>query len=62
MSEIRVVIPNELDDYMESQVRTGVYPNKAEMTRMALNDYIKNVSSIASEYDKENIFCKENIT
>ncbi len=59
MSEIRVVIPDELDDYMESQVRTGVYPNKAEMTRMALNDYIKNVSSIASEYDKENIFSPE---
>ncbi len=59
MSEIRMVVPDELDNFLESQVRTGTFSSKAELARAALTEYVETLSTVSSEYDTENIFSPE---
>ena len=59
MGEIRVILPDKVDRYIDSLVRTGMFSTKAEMLRAALMEYIDKVSSIAREYDSSIIFSPE---
>ncbi len=59
MSEIRMVVPDELDKFLESQVRTGTFSSKAELARAALTEYVETLSTVSSGYDTENIFSPE---
>ncbi|NPA75143.1 MAG: peptidase [Euryarchaeota archaeon] len=59
MSEIRVVIPDKVDRYIDSLVRTGMFSSKAELFRAALMEYLDKVSSVAKYYDSKIIFSPE---
>ena len=59
MSEVRVILPDKVDKYIDSLVRTGMFSTKAELLRAALMEYIEKVSSIAKEYDSTTIFSPE---
>ncbi len=53
MSEIRTVIPDEIDQYLEAMVRTGPFASKAELVRAALVSYAQEVGPLAQGFDKE---------
>jgi proteasome alpha subunit len=59
MSEIRIVIPDKVDRYLDSLVRTGMFSSKAELFRAALMDYLGEISSVAKEYDSKIMFSPE---
>ncbi len=59
MGEVRVIIPDKVEKYIESLVRTGMFSTKAEMLRAALMEYVDKVSSIARGYDSSLIFSPE---
>lgn len=56
MSEIRTVIPDEIDQYLEAMVRTGPFASKAELVRAALVSYAQETGPLAKGFDKELIF------
>ncbi len=59
MSEIRMVVPDELDNFLESQVRTGTFSSKAELARAALTEYLESISTVSGGYDTETVFSPE---
>ena len=59
MSEVRVILPDKVDKYIESLTRTGMFSTKAELLRAALMEYLEKVSSIAKEYDSSLLFSPE---
>ncbi|MBS3782351.1 MAG: hypothetical protein KGY68_07085 [Candidatus Thermoplasmatota archaeon] len=59
MSEIRMVVPDELDKFLESQVRTGTFSSKAELARAALTEYLESISTVSGGYDEETVFSPE---
>ncbi len=59
MGEVRVMLPDKVDRYIESLARTGMFSTKAELLRAALMEYLDRVSSIAREYDNRLIFSPE---
>jgi proteasome alpha subunit len=56
MTELRTVIPDEIDRYLDALVRTGPFSNKAELVRAALVSYTAQAQPIAHGFDKENIY------
>lgn len=56
MTELRTVIPDEIDRYLDALVRTGPFSNKAELVRAALVSFSASAQPIAHEFDKENIY------
>jgi len=59
MSEIRIVIPDKVDRYLDSLVRTGMFSSKAELFRAALMEYLEEISSVAKDYDSKLMFSPE---
>lgn len=60
MVELRTIIPEEVDRYLESIVESGPFNNKAELVRAALAAYTSSVAGPkAQEFDKENIFAPD---
>ncbi|MCL4324871.1 MAG: hypothetical protein M1144_05365 [Candidatus Thermoplasmatota archaeon] len=56
MVELRTVIPEEIDRYLDSLVSNGPFNNKAELVRAALAAYTAMGAPMAQVFDKENIF------
>ncbi len=57
MVELRTIIPDEIDRYLESMVESGPFNNKAELVRAALASYASSmVTPKDHAFDKENIF------
>lgn len=56
MGELRTIIPDEIDRYLESLVTAGPFNNKAELVRAALASYTSMNGPMAQVFDKENIF------
>jgi hypothetical protein len=56
MTELRTVVPDEIDRYLDALVRTGPFSNKAELVRAALISYSSVAQPLAGAFDKENIF------
>src|SRR5487761_988705 len=57
MVELRTIIPEEVDRYLESLVESGPFNNKAELVRAAPAAYTSSVAGPkAMEFDRENIF------
>lgn len=56
MVELRTVIPDEIDRYLDSLVSTGPFNNKAELVRAALASYTTMAGPMAQVFDKDNIF------
>jgi proteasome alpha subunit len=53
MTEIRTVIPDDVDQFIEAMVRTGPFSSKAELVRAALVSYAQTVGPLAHEFDKD---------
>ena len=57
MVELRTIIPEEVDRYLESLVESGPFNNKAELVRAALASYTSSMATPKDQaFDKENIF------
>ncbi|MFX1508918.1 MAG: hypothetical protein ACFFBR_01300 [Promethearchaeota archaeon] len=57
MPEVRVVVSNELDRYMNTVVQKGMFGSKAELIRAALIRYIETLPiRVPSGYDDTNLF------
>jgi len=57
MPEVRVVVSEELDRYMDTIVRKGLFGSKAELIRAALMRYIETLPvRVPSGYDTDSIF------
>jgi 20S proteasome alpha/beta subunit len=54
MAEIRTAIPDEIDRYLDSVVRTGPFASKAELVRAALVAFAATAGPIAQGFDKDN--------
>lgn len=59
MTELRVVLPEEVDRHLEASVRTGMFSNKAELVRSALLSYVNTVQPISRGYDRQVIYSPE---
>ncbi|MFQ5837636.1 MAG: peptidase [Thermoplasmata archaeon] len=55
MGEIRTAIPDRIDKYLDSLVRTGPFASKAELVRAALVAFAGVAGPIAQDFDKENM-------
>lgn len=55
MAEIRTAIPEEIDKYLDSLVRTGPFASKAELVRAALVSFANTAGPLATGFDRENI-------
>ncbi len=55
MTEIRTAIPEDIDKYLDSLVRTGPFASKAELVRAALVAFAKSAGPMATGFDGENI-------
>lgn len=57
MPEVRVVVSNELDRYMDTVVQKGMFGSKAELIRAALIRYIETLPiRVPSGYDDTTLF------
>ncbi len=55
MTEIRTAIPDDIDRYLDSLVRTGPFASKAELVRAALVAFASTAGPIAAGFDLENM-------
>jgi 20S proteasome alpha/beta subunit len=56
MAEVRTVVPDEIDYYLDAMVRTGPFGSKAELIRAALVSYAQVTGPLAHGFDKEMIY------
>jgi len=56
MAEVRTVVPDEIDYYLDAMVRTGPFGSKAELVRAALVSYAQVTGPLAHGFDKEIIY------
>lgn len=59
MPEIRTVVPDEVDDYLDALVRKGIFANKAELVRAALVTYVNATGTVFKGFDAENVFAPD---
>jgi len=59
MAEIRVQVADEVDRYLESAVRMGLFTNKAEIARAAIVQYMNSITLMSRGYDGEMMFSPE---
>ncbi len=56
MTELRVVVPKEVDKFLETTVRTGMFSNKAELVRSALLQYLNTMGPVSQGFDMDLMF------
>jgi 20S proteasome alpha/beta subunit len=56
MAELRVIIPDDVDRYIDSVIRSGMFGNKAELARAAIVHFLNTVGPISKGYDSETSF------
>ncbi len=59
MTEIRTALPEEIDRYLDSLVRTGPFASKAELVRASLMAYATTAGPLAQGFDKETIIAPD---
>lgn len=59
MAEIRIQVAEEVDRYLESAVRMGLFTNKAEIARAAIVQYMGTITLMSKGYDSEVMFSPE---
>ena len=59
MAELRVIIPDDVDRYLESVIRSGMFGNKAELARAAIVHFLNTLGPISKGYDTETAFSPE---
>ncbi|MFO7619054.1 MAG: hypothetical protein R6W91_05305 [Thermoplasmata archaeon] len=56
MAELRVILPDDVDRYLESLIRSGMFGNKAELARAAIVHFLNTIGPISKGYDTETAF------
>jgi 20S proteasome alpha/beta subunit len=56
MTELRVILPDEVDRYLESAIKSGMFGNKAELARAAIVHFLNTLGPISKGYDTETSF------
>ena len=56
MAELRVILPDDVDRYLESLIRSGMFGNKAELARAAIVHFLNTIGPISKGYDSDNAF------
>jgi 20S proteasome alpha/beta subunit len=59
MTEVRVTLPEEIDRYLDSIVRTGPFSSKAELVRAALVAFADDAGPMARGFDAENVIAPD---
>ena len=56
MAELRVILPDDVDRYLESVIKAGMFGNKAELARAAIVHFLNTIGPISKGYDTETFF------
>jgi 20S proteasome alpha/beta subunit len=56
MAELRVILPDDVDRYLESVIKSGMFGNKAELTRAAIVHFLNTIGPISKGYDTDTFF------
>lgn len=56
MAELRVILPDDVDKYLETVIKSGMFGNKAELARAAIVHFLNTVGPISKGYDTDNFF------
>lgn len=56
MAELRVILPDEVDRYLETVIRSGMFGNKAELARAAIVHFLNTVGPVSKGYDNDTFF------
>lgn len=59
MAELRVILPDDVDRYIDSVIRSGMFGNKAELARAAIVHFLNTLGPISKGYDQETAFSPE---
>jgi 20S proteasome alpha/beta subunit len=59
MTEIRTAIPDDIDRYLDSLVRTGPFASKAELVRAALMAFAGAAGPMPRGFDRENVLAPD---
>ena len=56
MAELRVILPDDVDNYLETVIKSGMFGNKAELARAAIVHFLNTIGPISKGYDTDNFF------
>jgi len=56
MAELRVILPDDMDRYLETLVNSGMFGNKAELARAAIVHFLNTIGPISKGYDTDTFF------
>lgn len=56
MAELRVILPDDVDKYLETVIKSGMFGNKAELARAAIVHFLNTIGPISKGYDTDNFF------
>ena len=56
MAELRIILPDDVDRYLETVIRSGMFGNKAELARAAIVHFLNSIGPISKGYDTDNFF------
>ncbi len=56
MAELRVILPDDVDKYLETVIKSGMFGNKAELARAAIVYFLNTIGPISKGYDTDNFF------
>jgi|GEM_PF-2485963 len=56
MAELRVILPDDVDRFLETVIKSGMFGNKAELARAAIVHFLNTIGPISKGYDTDNFF------
>lgn len=56
MAELRIILPDDVDKYLEMVIKSGMFGNKAELARAAIVHFLNTIGPISKGYDTDNFF------
>jgi 20S proteasome alpha/beta subunit len=56
MAELRIILPDDVDKYLETVIKSGMFGNKAELARAAIVHFLNTIGPISKGYDTDNFF------
>ena len=56
MAELRVILPDDVDKYLETVIKSGMFGNKAELARAAIVHFLNTIGPISKGYDTDTFF------
>ncbi|MCK4757851.1 MAG: hypothetical protein KAS67_05325 [Thermoplasmata archaeon] len=59
MAELRIVVPDEVDHYLDMVIKSGMFGNKAELARAAIVQFLNTIGPISKGYDTDTFFSPE---